>query len=272
MHFSDAAIVLSARKYGENGAVVRVLTREHGVFAGVLRSAYSKNNRGIIQAGNVVSAHWNARLSEHLGAFKLELLEAHAAHIMQDAGKLAALTSACAIAEITLPERHPYPKLFASLHKFLHILDTPNCHPHDNEVRRSQCGDLKDSRLRGNDNQHWQQEYVRFELSLLAETGYGLDLIECAATGTTENLIYVSPKSGRAVCKQAGLPYHDKLLPLPNFLLDTGLLREARNDEILEGLKLTGYFLEHSLLASHGKKLPAARQRLLEQILSSCEP
>ena len=239
MNFSDAAIVLSARKYGENSAVVRVLTREHGVFAGVLRGAYSKNNRGIIQAGNVVGAAWNARLSEHLGAFKLELLEAHAAHIMQDAGKLAALTSACALCEIALPERHPYPKLFSALHEFLHILG-------------------------GEGN--WQQDYIKFELSLLAETGFGLDLSACAATGTTENLIYVSPKSGRAVCKEAGLPYHAKLLPLPSFLLDTGLLGDARNDEILAGMQLTGYFLEHSLLASHGKKLPAARQRLCEQI------
>lgn len=250
MHWSDASIILSSRKYGESSAVVRVLAREHGVFAGVVRSANSKNNRGIVQAGNVVSSQWQARLSQQLGTFKLELLEAHAAHIMQDEAKLAALSSACTITEMALPERHPYPKLFLSLHEFLHTLTASD---------------------------HWQQDYVKYELSVLAESGFGLDLSECAATGVTEDLIYASPKSGRAACREAGEPYKDKLLPLPEFLLsghgsrvmghgdlthDSGLMTHDYLKEILAGMQLTGYFLEHSLLAPHGKKLPAARIRL----------
>ena len=248
MHWSDAAIILSSRKYGENSAVVRVLARDHGVFAGVVRGANSKTNRGLIQAGNVVSANWQARLSQQLGTFKLELLEAHAAHIMQDGTKLSALTSACLITEIALPERHHYPKLFSALHEFMHTLTASD---------------------------DWQLDYVKYEMSLLAESGFGLDLSQCAATGRTDDLIYVSPKSGRAVCAQAGEPYKDKMLPLPKFLChgswvmghgnlthDSGLMTHDRLKETLAGMQLTGYFLEHSLLAPHGKKLPAARARL----------
>ncbi len=235
MQWADAAIILSSRKYGESSAVVRVLAREHGVFAGVVRGANSKNNRGIIQAGNVVSANWQARLSNQLGSFKIELLEAHAAHIMQDSAKLAALSSACAIVETALPERHPYPKIFAAFHELLHSL-TAISPTHD-----------------------WQHDYIKFELSLLAESGYGLDLSECAADGVTQDLIYVSPKSGRAVCNGCGEPYKDKLLPLPGFL--TGNSHDHLK-EILAGMELTGYFLENSLLAPHGSKMPPARLRL----------
>jgi len=242
MQWADAAIILSCRKYGESSAVVRVLAREHGISGGVVRGANSKNNRGIIQSGNVVSANWQARLANQLGNFKIELLEAHAAHIMQDEAKLAALTSACAILETALPERHPYPKIFAALHELLHSL-TAISPIHD-----------------------WRHDYIKFELSLLAESGYGLDLSECAATGVTHDLIYVSPKSGRAVCREAGEPYKDKMLPLPEFLLDnTHDQQPMTHDhlkEILAGMELTGYFLENSLLAPHGQKMPVARLRL----------
>lgn len=235
MHWTDAGIILSSRKFGETSAVVRVLAREHGVYGGVVRGAHSKTNRGINQPGNVVSAAWNARLSDQLGTLKTELLEAHAAHFMADAGRLAALTSACSLVELAMPERHPYPKLFAALHTFLHHLT----------------------------HEDWAQDYIKFELALLAESGFGLDFSECAATGVKEDLIYVSPKSGRAVSREAGEPYKDKMLPLPGFLLDPGLRRDDK--ETLAGIALTGYFLEHSLLSPHGKKLPAARARLIEE-------
>ena len=233
MQWTDAGILLSTRKFGETSAVVRVLAREHGVYGGVVRGAHSKINRGIIQPGNVVSASWNARLHEQLGTLKLELIEAHTVHIMAHPAKLAALTSACSLVEIAMPERHPYPKLFVALHAFLHHLQSED----------------------------WAEEYVKFELALLAESGFGLDLSECAATGVKEDLIYVSPKSGRAVSREAGEPYREKLLPLPAFLLASSQLE---NDKTLAGMRLSGYFLEHSLLAPHGKKLPAARVRLIQ--------
>jgi len=192
MHWTDTAIVLSARKHGENSAVVRVFARRHGVFAGVVKGATSKANRGVIQPGNIVSATWQARLSEHLGLFKCELLEANAALIMQDAARLTALSSACAVVESALPERHPYLRLYGIFQSFLATL-----------------------REDGN----WPEAYVMLELDVLAEAGFGLDLSQCAATGATEDLMYVSPKSGRAVSRDAGEPYKEKLLALPEFLL-----------------------------------------------------
>jgi len=192
MHWNDTAIILSARKHGETSAVVRLFVREHGVYAGVVRGAHSKANRGVIQPGNIVNATWQARLSEHLGSFKCELLEANAAHIMQDAARLAALTSACTVLESSLPERHPYARLYGIFHLFLTTL---------------------------REDKNWPEEYVRLEMELLAEAGFGLDLTKCAATGTTDDLIYVSPKSGRAVSRDAGEPYKEKLLALPGFLI-----------------------------------------------------
>jgi DNA repair protein RecO (recombination protein O) len=243
VHWIDNSLILSAKKYGENSALLRVLSREHGVFGGVMRGVYSnstaaKTNRGIIQAGNIVNATWNARLSEQLGTLKCELLHANAAQIMHDSAKLNALTCACTLLEAALPERHPYPHLYDVFSDFMAQL----IH-----------------------HKAWAESYVRFEIELLADTGFGLDLTHCAATDTTEDLIYVSPKSGRAVCRQAGKPYKDKLLRLPTFLI--GSPRETDNmQEILDGLELTGYFLAHWLLAPHNRKLPAVRGRLIESI------
>jgi len=237
MQWNDTAIILSVRKHGENSAVVRALASQHGVYAGVIRGANSKSNRGIIQPGNIVNLTWQARLSEHIGSFKAELSKANTAHIMNDEMKLAALSSACAMIELSLPERHPYPRLYQLFYRFLNDL-------------------LDDS--------DWLRDYVLLELDLLAETGFGLDLAQCAATGTDVELIYVSPKSARAVSKQAGEPYKEKLLPLPKFILENAVSEtHLQYKEILAGLRLSGYFLEHSLLAPHNRKLPAVRERLI---------
>ncbi len=247
MQWTDEATVLSARKHGENSVVVRVLSHHHGVYAGVVKGAHSKANRGLYQSGNILTTTWNARLSEHIGNLKGEMIEPTAALVMQDAMKLSALTSACALIEIAMPERHPYPVLYKHLRIFLHHL------------------------LHADD---WQENYVKLELALLAESGFGLDLSECAATGSKDDLIYVSPKSGRAVSRDAGEPYKEKLLTLPLFLVPSTLREEGissppiinTNQETLAGLRLSGYFLEHWLLAPNGKKLPAARGRLVHTL------
>ncbi len=237
MQWNDTAIVLSTRKYGENSALVRVFAHEHGVFGGVVRGASSKNTRGIIQAGNMVDVHWSARLEEQLGSLKLEMVEPVAALIMHQAERLAALTSLCTLVEVAFVERHPYAKFFGVLSAFLRVLKS---------------------------DEDWQEAYIRCELELLSAAGFGLDLRNCAATGETKNLVYVSPKSGRAVSQPAGLPYHEKLLPLPAFLLSPHKKNLAESAQILDGMRLTGYFLEHWLLAGHHRKLPAARARLLQ--------
>lgn len=233
MQWTDEAILLSIRKFGETKAVTRVFSRTHGVHGGVVRGASSKTQRGVLQPGNAVSATWNARLSEHMGAFKIEPLQPFSAYAMADKYKLAALSSACALLEAALPERHPYPVLYHHVYAFLEQL--------------SDSGD-------------WLETYIRLELEILAQSGFGLDLKTCAATGSLENLSYVSPKSGRAVSKDAGEPYKDKLLPLPAFLCSA---TKGDMQETLAGLRLTGYFLDSRLTAPHGKKLPAARQRLV---------
>lgn len=240
MHWTDDAIILSTRKFGESKSIVRVFAREHGVYGAVARGTASKANRGIFQPGNLVSAQWNARLSEQLGSLKGELETPYAAWMMQDAAKLAALTSACALMEMALPERHPYRKLYDTFLSFLKTLAS---------------------------EASWHAEYVRLELEILAESGFGLELDSCAATGVTDDLIYVSPKSGRAVSREAGEPYKEKLFALPIFLHHPG---EGRDDsDILSGLALTGYFLEQRLLEPHGRKLPAARARLVQLVRES---
>lgn len=239
MHWNETAIILSVRKHGENSAVLRVLAHQQGVFSGIAKGVSSKSNRGIFQPGNIVNATWQARLSEHLGTFKCELLEANTAFFMQDNGRLSALSAACALVESALPERHPYERLYALFLLFLHALK------HE---------------------EGWLKSYVLLELDILAEAGFGLDLSECAATGSTQDLIYVSPKSGRAVSRIAGEPYKNKLFPLPAFLLRTDKKNDPNPAEILAGLDITGYFLDHWLLTPHHRKLPAVRERLIEMV------
>lgn len=236
MQWTDTAIVLSSRKYGENSALMRVFSPAHGVFGGIVKGATSKTMRGVIQSGNVVSCTWQARLPDQLGTFKMELLEPVAAFLMNDSQRLAALTSITTLIESALAERHPYAKLYSALENFLQTLKA------------------------GAD---WQEMYVHMELKLLSEAGFGLDLSACAATGSRENLVYVSPRSGRAVSEDAGRPYHEKLLPLPSFLVTATKKNLAKHAEILDGMRVTGYFLEHWLLEPHHRKLPAARERLL---------
>ena len=236
MDWTDQGIVLSARKHGETSAIVSLMTREHGVHAGLVRGGVGKRSRGILQPGNTVQAHWRARLPEHLGAYTCELVHAQAAVLMDHPLRLAGLSAACALVETTLPERESHARVYESL---LFLL-------------AAMAGD------------HWPADYVLWEVEMLRELGFGLDLGCCAATGETENLAYVSPKTGRAVSAAAGEPYKSKLLPLPGFLLAE--VEPVEDGQVLDGLKLTGYFLERHVYAPHGRKIPPARRRLVERL------
>jgi DNA repair protein RecO (recombination protein O) len=248
MHWNDNGLLLSARRHGETSAVVRLLTRAHGVHAGVARGAFGKSKRGLFQPGNVLSANWNARLPEQLGMFTCELTEPFAAYIMPHELPLSLLNAACALLELALPERHPYPRLYDEMLALVSLLAGPRA---------------AEAQL---------VAYVRFEWLLLAETGFGLDISCCAATGTTEDLLYVSPKSGRAVCREAGEPYKDKLFKLPAFLLAAAHPAPAQAEkDIADGLAITGYFLEHWLLAANGRKMPASRLRLRSTLYKPAE-
>jgi len=237
MEWSDQGIVLSARKHGETSAIVTLMTNAYGVHSGLVRGGAGKRKRGDYQPGNRVEAHWRGRLAEHLGSFTCEVVQAHAAVLMDDPNALACLSAALATCESALPERESHPSVFEGLCVLLNSLESPD----------------------------WPSVYVKWELGLLGELGFGLDFSCCAASGVTENLIYVSPKSGRAVSAEAGQIYKTKMLPLPPFLLRQGISGNA--DEIIDGLVLSGYFLERHVFGHlRSKSLPAARHRLLERL------
>jgi DNA repair protein RecO (recombination protein O) len=232
MEWSDEGIVLMVRRHGESSAIVSLLTLGHGRHAGLVRGGGSRRMRGFLQPGNGVSANWRARLEEHLGALTVEPLASRAA-LYDQPGPLAALTAATALVEAALPERAPHPELYHLLTELLEVLDRPG----------------------------WPEAYIRWELRLLADLGFGLDLGSCAATGGNDGLAWVSPKSGRAVSLSAGEPWRDKLLPLPRFLSPEGGAPDL--GQIDEGLRLTGWFLERHVFAPHNARTPDARERLV---------
>jgi DNA repair protein RecO (recombination protein O) len=238
MEWRDTGFVLNARRHGESALIVELLTAEHGRHAGLVRGGQSPRRRAVLQPGNLVAASWRGRLPQHLGTLDCELIAAHAARFLDDPDRLAALGAATALLLTALPEREPHGNLYAALAGLLGALDSDE----------------------------WAQSYVAWECDLLAGLGFGLDLGSCAATGAIDDLAYVSPRSGRAVSREAGLPYHDKLLPLPGFLWRAGTANQA---EIVDGLVLTQYFLLHHVLAPHGGKLPEARERLAERMRRS---
>ncbi len=236
--WSDEGIVLAARPHGEGSAVAILLTRGHGRHAGLVRGAFSGRARGLYQPGNRVTAEWRARLAEHLGNYTCELAHGHAAAVLDDPLKLAGLTAACAVAEASLPEREPHPRVHDGLAALLDAMANP------------ELGDT------------WVAAYVVWEVGVLADLGYGLDLAACAVTGSQEDLAYVSPRSGRAVSVAAGEAYRDRLLPLPRFLIGRG---GGDPDDLFRGLALSGFFLERHVFATHGREPPPARTRFVER-------
>ena len=235
MDWRDTGFVLTARRHGETALIVELLTEAHGRHAGLVRGGQSPKRRALLQPGNLVAVSWRGRLPEHLGAFEIELLRAHAAGLIDDPDRLAALSSAAALSALALPEHEPHGDVYQSFAALVAALDSAD----------------------------WPAHYVAWECALLAALGFGFDLTACAATGVNDDLAYVSPRSGRAVSRSAGAPYHDKLLPLPGFLW-----REAPADgaAIVAGLVLTGHFLHHHLLEPQGRALPEARTRLVERM------
>jgi len=230
MKWEDEAIVLAARPHGESSTVVQLLTRMHGRHAGLVRGGQGARQRGTYQSGNRVTASWSGRLPEHLGTLECELDCSYAARVLDDSDRLAALSAAAAVCEGGMPERELHSACFEGLVALLDALETD----------------------------HWAEVYVRWELAFLAELGFGLDLSQCAGGGENDQLVYVSPRSGRAVSLSAGAPFREKLLALPGFLVGQG---EGGPAEVAEGLALTGFFLERHLFHPHDKPLPAARQR-----------
>lgn len=239
MKWQDEAIILKAKRHGETSWILSLLTLDKGRHMGIMRS--SGKNISLLQPGNRVQAQWSARLPDHLGTWQLELLSTPFARLLGSPTKLTILTAALSVLDHILAERHPYPSIYRDLSSLIHTLETPQSH-------EKNCLIL----------------YCDFELRLLEQLGYGLDLSRCAVTGSTQDLMYVSPKTGRAVSQEAGFPYDQKLLKLPQILgrdvldLETIPLSDFKN-----ALYLTGYFLSKHFFASG---LPESRERL-EQML-----
>jgi len=229
----DEGLVIAVRPHGETSAIVEVFTPAHGRHLGVVRGGTSRRMAPVLQPGSGVQLEWRARLQDHIGSFTVEPVQSRA-HLMADRLTLAGLMSVCALLRAALPEREPYPALYALTQSLLAEIGTAG----------------------------WTSAYVRWELRLLEELGFGLDLSACAVTGTNEGLAYVSPKTGRAVSVAGAGAWADRLIPLPEGL--TGAL-PLSVEAVSLGLRLTGHFLDRGLRpVLQDRPLPEARARLLD--------
>ncbi len=232
MEWRDEGILLATWPHGETSAVAEVFTALHGRHGGMVRGGASRRMAPLLQPGAQLDLHWRARLEEHMGSFTVEPLRARAGTILSDRLALLALGSVCALCRYALPERLAYPGLYAATCEVLDRLGQPG----------------------------WLRAYALWELHLLEETGFGLDLGQCAVTGAQAGLAYVSPRTGRAVTRAAAGDYAPRLLPLPEGLAPGGAL-DAQG--LAQALHLSGYFLHHWLAEAIGRPLPEARTRLL---------
>ncbi|MCX5512058.1 DNA repair protein RecO [Kaistia algarum] len=241
MEWSDDAIILASRRRGDSSVVLEVLTRSHGRHQGLVRGARSRSLAAVIQPGNRVTATWRARLDEHLGQFTIEPQRMRAANLIDVAEVLFTLQVMTGHMHL-LAERQVHAGLFDAMETALDVL-AGETRPTVDEL----CAFL-----------------ARFELALLDELGFGLDLARCARTGSREGLAYVSPRTGRAVSREAAIGYEDRLLTLPPFL--SGGASNRGPEELLEGLRLTAHFLQRDLYGPRGSKMPSARDELIARL------
>ncbi|WP_419729286.1 DNA repair protein RecO [Lichenicola sp.] len=244
MEWEAPAIVLAASSYGEGGAVAHVLSEEFGAYRGLVRGGSSRTQASLWQPGNLITARWFARLPEQLGTLTAELVHPSSARLLQHARPLAMLSSACAVADGALPEREPHPNLFHGLTRLLTLLSL-------DPAEAEQAGPAA---------------LIRWEMLMLSDLGYGLDLSGCAVCGGTDNLAWVSPRTGRAVSQEGAGAWADRLLRLPPFMLDDadpGCAADWR-----DGLRLTGHFLERDAFGQRHRPVPQARGRLYDMMVT----
>jgi DNA repair protein RecO (recombination protein O) len=231
MEWRDEGVIIGLKRHGEASAIVEMMTRAHGRHLGLVRGGRSPRQQTVLQPGNSAHCVWRARLEEHLGLFTLEVGKVRAAEIMDSPLALQGVNLAGALLRL-LPERDPHPALFDMFDAMADHLGNAGIAP---------------------------ALMVRFELAILTELGFGLDLTRCAATGQAHDLAYVSPKSGRAVSREAGAPWRERMLALPGFLARDMAIAPTERAEIDAGFALTGYFLERDVFGPRGLKAPLAR-------------
>jgi DNA repair protein RecO (recombination protein O) len=237
MEFTEEAFVLSARSHGDTGVVVELLTEAHGRHAAYVAGGASRKMKPFLQPGARVIADYRARTSDHLGSARLEPVGEGPSALFEDSMALTGLAAAAAVAQGALPEREPHPGAFLAFEALMAALALP-------EV--------------------WPAIFVRFEAGLLEDLGFGLDLSRCAVTGTMDDLVWVSPRTGRAVSRDAGAPYADKLLVLPPFML--GAQAGLGPGDVGAGLTLTGHFLEQFVFHPQNRPIPAARVWMIDRL------
>lgn len=240
MEWQDEGIVLGVRRHGESNVIAEIMTRARGRHLGLVRGGRSRRMQPVLQPGNSVSVTWRARLDQHLGTYQVEPTELRAARLMESATAVYGVQALAALLRL-LPERDPHPHLFEALGVILENLHEP-----------AAAGEL----------------FVRFELAMLEDLGFGLDLAQCAATGQREDLRYVSPKSGRAVSRAAGEPWADKMLALPDFLAQGSRL-SADHESLSQAFELTGFFLRRHVYEPRGLDIPDARAGFINAALKA---
>ncbi len=244
MEWTDEGIVLGTRRHGETSAIVELMTRGHGRHLGLVRGGVGRRMRPLLQPGNSVSAVWRARLDEHLGTYAIEGTRLRAATMFASSHAVYGVTHLAALARL-LPERDPHDDIYDLLNSILNDFDDP--------VTAA-------------------IHLVRFELAMLTELGFGLDLSACAATGASDDLVYVSPKSGSAVSRAAGEPWADRMLRLPAFLRESGAgfgegINGWSEDDIVDGFRLTGTFLMRNVLEPRGQGHSDAREGFIASVI-----
>ncbi len=235
--WNDTGLILSVRPHAETAAIVNVLTADHGRHAGLVRGGQSSKMRGLLQPGNLVDVHWRARLEEHLGAMSFDIIKPYASTVLDDPFRLAGLASVCAIMEATLPEREPARGVYDATDLVVQMITDLD------------AGD------------HWLGGYIRWEIGMLGVAGYALGLEKCGVTGATSDLRYVSPRTGVAVTAAGAGIHAPRLLPLPSFLGGVG--EKTLEEDLLDGMELTGHFLEKKVFGLQHQPLPPARERLI---------
>jgi len=241
MEWSDEGIVLGVRRHGEANAIVELLTRAHGRHLGLVRGGAGARMRPVLQPGNTVVATWRARLDEHLGYYAIDGIRLRAATMLASSHAVFGVTHLASLARL-LPERDPHEDIYRMFEAILDDFD-----------------DVGGAAV----------HVVRFELAMLAELGFGLDLSSCAATGVTHDLIYVSPRSGNAVSRQAGEPWQERLLRLPPFLRSDAECNGWSESDLRDGFNLTGLFLVRHVLEPRGQRLSDARDGFIAAVARS---
>ena len=236
MRWESNGLILNFSKYNEKSYILEIFTEEHGKHKGIIRGLHSKNKRSVIEPGNEVFATWSGRLETHLGNYNVEPIKLWSSHILQFKDKLSAISSICSLISLTMAERQPNPLIYFSSKKLIEIVASTR--------------------------DDWIREYVSWEMQLLSEIGYGLDLERCAVTSKSSDLVYVSPSSGRAVTNEGAGDFKNKLLPLPKFMTD--FKANYDNDDIYNALNLTEFFFKKRFFLPNNLNFPQSRNRLKE--------